>query len=73
MNIKKLKDLFYIKDNVDIIDNKIVKTNSVINCLNSLIFNIKNNIPTLLIGETGTGKTTMIEYLCNYAKELFHI
>jgi len=47
------------------------KTEPVEAALRSLILNIKKKKPTLLVGETGAGKTALIQYLCANSKYFF--
>lgn len=47
------------------------KTNAVESALRSLILNIKLRKPTLLVGETGAGKTAIIQYLCSNSDYFF--
>jgi midasin len=48
------------------------KTEPVESTLKALILNIENKIPTLLVGETGAGKTALIQYLCSNSEHFFN-
>ncbi|ELA41435.1 uncharacterized protein VICG_01540 [Vittaforma corneae ATCC 50505] len=47
------------------------KTIPVESALNSLILNISIKKPTLLVGETGAGKTALVQYLCSNSEHFF--
>ncbi|KAM0680844.1 hypothetical protein GINT2_001118 [Glugoides intestinalis] len=47
------------------------KTAPVENALRSMILNISMRRPTLLVGETGAGKTALVQYLCKNAEHFF--
>lgn len=49
----------------------LAKTSPVEAALRSLILNIKKKKPTLLVGETGAGKTALIQYLCKNSEYFF--
>lgn len=48
------------------------KTHSVESTLRGLVLNIKIKKPTLLVGETGAGKTALIQYLCANSEYFFN-
>lgn len=47
------------------------KTAPVENALRSMILNINMRRPTLLVGETGAGKTALVQYLCKNSQHFF--
>lgn len=48
------------------------KTHAVESALKSLILNIKIRKPSLLVGETGAGKTAIVQYLCSNSEYFFN-
>lgn len=47
------------------------KTHPVESAIRSLMLNIRKRKPTLLVGETGAGKTALIQYLCENSEYFF--
>lgn len=47
------------------------KTQPVESAIRSLMLNIRKRKPTLLVGETGAGKTALIQYLCENSEYFF--
>lgn len=49
----------------------LAKTSPVEAAFRSLILNIRKRKPTLLVGETGAGKTALVQYLCKNSEYFF--
>jgi midasin len=63
-------NLSYYPD-IILYDTNIAKTYAYILAIRKLILNIKMNKYSLLLGETGVGKTSVIQYICANAKRYF--
>ncbi|KAL6122770.1 hypothetical protein NUSPORA_00027 [Nucleospora cyclopteri] len=68
-----LYEFLYLREEEILLPNSdLALTKPVSDCLDALIHNVNHKIPTLLEGETGSGKTALIQYLSKNSQYFFN-